>query len=96
MTKTSSTAQSGQIVDRYGPSKGTYLSPEGTPYSQRGIPEGYKEYHKYEVIKPFEWTEGQSSPVPEFDSQGGGWQYKISGDITVDDLLKKEYLKKLE
>ena len=47
----------GQIIDRFGPSGGTYVSPveDGKiiAFNKRGLPypEGYQDYHQYEVVK---------------------------------------------
>jgi RHS repeat-associated protein len=86
-------ASPGQLLDRFGSEKGSYLSPKGTSYAQRGIPEGYTEYHSYRVAKPFVWKEGYSAPVPEFKSPGWGYQYKTTQPIKV--LVDQGYLERL-
>ena len=86
-------AHPGQIVDRFGSGGGYYLAPEGTPYSMRGIPDGYVEFHKYEVLKPFKWFEGYTAPVAEFDSIGGGYQYMTTKKVK--ELVRKGYLKEI-
>jgi RHS repeat-associated protein len=91
---TENMAEIGQIVDRYGPETGRFLAPEGTPYSHRGIPEGYTEYHKYEVINPFPWKEGYSKKSVEFKSEGGGYQYMTSKSIK--ELVAEGYLRRIE
>ena len=83
----------GTLLDRYGSEKGRYLSPIGTPYEQRGIPEGYKEYHIYEVVEPFEVKEGMASGVPWFNSSRGGYQYKTFE--RVEDLLARGKIKQI-
>jgi hypothetical protein len=91
---TENMAETGQIVDRYGSPGGKYLAPEGTPYAQRGIPEGYVEYHKYKVLKPFKWYEGSTAPVKRFDSPGGGYQYMTKEPIWK--LIKEGYLEEIQ
>jgi hypothetical protein len=91
---TENMAKTGQIVDRYGSPGGKYLAPEGTPYAQRGIPEGYVEYHKYKVLKPFKWYEGSTAPVKRFDSPGGGYQYMTKEPIWK--LIKEGYLEEIQ
>jgi hypothetical protein len=87
-------ARTGQIIDRYGPETGKFLAPEGTPYSQRGLPGGYIEYHKYEVIRPFPWKEGYAKKSVEFNSIGGGYQYMTTKSIK--ELVAEGYLKRIE
>lgn len=93
-SRENTTAPIGKIIDRYGSEKGRYLSPYETPYESRGIPEGYSEYHVYEVIKEFPWTEGEATGVDEFGSPGGGIQYKLPEGITVEKLVG-EYLRRI-
>jgi RHS repeat-associated protein len=89
-------ATPGQIVDRYGSNRGKYLAPEDTPYEKRGIAEGYIEYHKYEVLKPFKWYEGYTAPAHEFGSPGGGYQYMLPERMSVQRLIKEGYLKEIK
>lgn len=76
----------GQIVDRFGSEGGTYLSPEGTPYSARGIPPESLNpfpggepcnYYRYRVLKPFSVNAGPIAPA--LGQPGFGLQYVLSG-----------------
>jgi hypothetical protein len=84
----------GQILDRYGSEFGIYLAPEGTLYEMRGIAQGYVEYHKYEVIKPFPVKAGYTAPVEEFNSIGYGYQYKTYKRVKK--LVEEGYLREIE
>ena len=94
ITRKDGIAPIGKIVDKYGDEKGRFLAPYGTPYETRGIPEGYTEYHVYEVVKEFPWTEGEATGVDEFGSPGGGIQYMLPEGITVEELVG-EYLRRI-
>ncbi|HEX3697818.1 MAG TPA: glycohydrolase toxin TNT-related protein [Polyangia bacterium] len=75
----------GQILDRYGKPGGNFLSPEGTPFSERGLPTGYEEgkpYNRYEVVSPYDQAEsGPIAPTPQFGSSGGGTQIKTAHSV---------------
>ena len=75
----------GTRVDRFGYPGGTFVSPEGVPYTNRALAPGTenKPYKIYEVLKP---VEVQSGPIkPWFDERGGGVQWEF--DKSVADLL---------
>lgn len=77
--------QPGTRVDRFGYPGGTFVSPEGIPYTNRALAPGTenKPYKIYEVLKP---VEVQSGPIkPWFDEMGGGIQWEF--DKSVADLL---------
>jgi filamentous hemagglutinin len=92
------TLNPGDVVDRYGRTRGTFLSPVGTPYEQRSLAPGTRAepYSQYVVVKPF--TVERSEIAPAFGQEGGGTQYRIpevSGrKVTVKDLLDNGYLRK--
>ena len=73
----------GQDIDRFGSEYGTFLSPEGIPYSARsippqsldGIPAAACDYHRYRVIKSFTVESGPIAPW--FGQPGHGWQYQL-------------------
>ncbi len=87
-------AKPGQMIDRFGPETGNFFAPKGTQYSGRGIPEGYTQYNSFEVLKPFPWEEGVTKGVPEFNSKGGGYQYKTYK--SVKELVAEGYLKRIK
>jgi hypothetical protein len=71
----------GTIIDRYGPARGSFLSPSGTSYAARALPyeqKGYP-YYRYEVRKPLTVATGKI--VPWFDQSGGGVQYKTRKSV---------------
>ncbi|WP_170152067.1 glycohydrolase toxin TNT-related protein [Vogesella indigofera] len=51
-------------LDRYGGDSGRFLSPAGTPFEQRAIPNASKNelYKVYEVVRPFEVQSGKIAP----------------------------------
>lgn len=82
----SATLVEGQVIDRFGSEGGTYLSPEGTPYSARGIPPESLNpfpggepcnYYRYRVLKPFSVNAGPIAPA--LGQPGFGLQYVLSG-----------------
>lgn len=70
----------GDRIDRFGPERGSFLSPEGTPFEHRALPPGsMKEpYHVYEIKKKLPVDAGDVAKA--FDQPGGGTQYKIRWD----------------
>lgn len=84
----------GTKVDRYGNPTGKYLSPQGTPFEQRSLPEAVRErpLNVYEVVKPFEVKAGKIAPYA--DQPGGGTQYYLDNK-TVQDLIDSGHLRKL-
>ena len=85
--------QPGTRIDRYGYDAGTYVSPEGTPYSQRSLAPGTvnKPYTVFELVKPIEVQSGKIAPW--FGEEGGGIQYKFN--IPISELLEQGVLKKV-
>jgi uncharacterized protein YukE len=79
----------GDVIDRFGPESGNFVSPEGTPWAERSLPAtslvqsgGGSAYHAYEVTSkwatdppPVEVT--QSKVAPAFGQPGGGIQYQF-------------------
>ena len=80
-------------MDRYGYEGGTFVSPVGTPYSQRALAPGTKAkpYNVYEVIKPVKVHSGKIAPW--FGEEGGGIQYEFSEPVCS--LLEQGILKKV-
>lgn len=70
------------IIDRYGKDTGNFVSPQGTAFGERSLPEKSKsdEYHIYRVKKDIPGVlSGRTAPW--FGQPGGGWQYKLPGRI---------------
>ena len=89
----------GSVIDRYSAKtgeqdSGSFLSPANTPYEDRALPyDASKMKHaKYEVIKDFDVNSGKAAPW--FDQKGGATQYQT--DMSVGDLVKQGYLKKVD
>ena len=82
------------LIDRYGYDGGTFVSPKGTPYTERALPIGTdkKPYTVFEVVKPVEVQAGKIAPW--FGEKGGGMQYEFSQKIS--DLLEQGILRKVE
>jgi hypothetical protein len=78
----------GQRIDRFGSEFGGYLSPEGTPYADRGIPPQSLDntttpdtcnYSRYKVVQPIPV---QSGPIaPALGQPGFGVQYVLDASI---------------
>ena len=85
--------QPGTRVDRYGYDGGTFVLPEGTPYSQRALAPGTekKPYTIFEVMKPIAVQGGKTAPW--FGEEGGGMQYEFS--VPISELLEHGVLKKV-
>jgi len=97
----------GELLDRFGPSNGRYLSPVGTPFGERGLPPASIDatvpnfgYHQYEVVTPFTADVGYIAPAMGQD--GGGLQVFLNGAnvpeftggwFNVDWLLSHGYIK---
>lgn len=84
----------GTLVDRYGRSGGSFLSPAGTPFEARALPPHYLNthpYHVYEVVKPFEVQAGRIAPW--FGQPGMGTQYLTS--VSIQDLLDAGILREV-
>jgi hypothetical protein len=100
----------GQLIDRFGSEGGTYLSPEGTPYSARGIPPESLNpfpggepcnYYRYRVLKPFSVNAGPIAPA--LGQPGFGLQYVLSATyfpgvterVNVSYLLTNGYVERV-
>ena len=83
----------GDIVDRYGPETGYFLSPEGVPIEMRSLKPGtaFGEHHKYLVRKPFSVDSGLAAPW--FCQPGGGVQYQC--DRAIEYLVKNKFLEEI-
>ncbi|MBC3841631.1 TNT domain-containing protein [Streptacidiphilus sp. 4-A2] len=85
--KTTETLVPGSDIDRYGSQYGTYLAPEGLPYSARSLPPSSLNsdpaatcnYHDYKVDKPFRVDAGPIAPW--FGQPGHGWQYQLDAAL---------------
>ncbi|MEM9686438.1 MAG: glycohydrolase toxin TNT-related protein, partial [Bacteroidota bacterium] len=88
---TTEVLQPGERIDRYGRESGKYVSPEGTPFEQRSLPQSKinDPYAIYEVQKPFPVQKGEVAPW--FFQKGGGIQYKLP--YSVKWLVENGYLK---
>ena len=91
----SKTLEAGTVIDRYGSPRGGYLSPEGTPFSERALAPSQQSAKptRYRVVKPFDVDAGPTASW--FDQPGGATQYRLK-DASVQDLLDEGYLVKLE
>jgi Tuberculosis necrotizing toxin len=88
------TLEPGTIVDRYGGPGGSYVSPDGTPFSERGLPSYYENsqpYYRYEVVEPVTVRGGIAAPA--FGSSGGGVQYQFG--TSIQDLIDSGMLKQV-
>ncbi|WP_196598131.1 TNT domain-containing protein [Pectinatus frisingensis] len=87
------TLQPGARIDRYGTESGYFVSPEGTPYSQRALaPESEsKAYTVYEIVKPIDALGGEIAPW--FDQVGGGIQFRFSS--TIEKLRAGGYIREV-
>jgi Hydrolase N-terminal helical domain/Tuberculosis necrotizing toxin len=93
----------GTVIDRFGWSTGSYLSPEGVPFAERALDpdSALKPYCQYIVDDPAKLPPGyhieESQAAPWFHQPGGGMQYRIIGpdgkNAPVDALLDSGYLK---
>ena len=84
----------GTVIDRHGYPSGTFVSPFGTPFGARGLPDAYltsKPYKIYEVLKPIEVNTGQIRPW--FYQPGLGIQHELP--VSVEILLKRGFLKEV-
>lgn len=84
--------QPGARIDRYGSNNGGFLSPAGTPFEQRALPNSSanSQFQTFEVVKPLPVSSGQAAPW--FGQPGGGTQYQLQG-ANVQQLLDEGYLR---
>lgn len=82
--------QPGTRIDRYGSNRGSFVSPEGTPFKNRGLPSSRAgdPYSSFTVKKPITVRGGIAAPW--MDSPGGGVQYLLPR--SVQDLLGGGFL----
>jgi len=82
------------MIDRYGYPKGTFVSPEGTPFEMRALPAEYANmpYYKYEVVESVEVNSGRIAPW--FGQPGFGTQYEFSN--TIQNLLEQGILREVK
>ncbi|MBX8528743.1 glycohydrolase toxin TNT-related protein [Pseudomonas cichorii] len=92
--------QPGFVMDRFGFPSGRYLSPQGTPFSDRALPSAYQStqpYSMYLVVKPIP-NVVQSRVLPWFGQRGMGVQLELPGGVNYLDpkngyvrLIHREY-----
>lgn len=72
----------GTLIDRYGYDGGTFVSPKGTPYTNRALAPGTdaKPYTVFEVLEPVRVKSGRITPW--FGEKGGGIQFEFSKSIS--------------
>jgi hypothetical protein len=87
------TLSPGTRIDRFGHEGGTFVSPEGTPFTLRGLPpeSGKKPYNIYEVVKPLDVQSGTAAPA---FGGGLGPQYELPASIDV--LVKSGHLRRVQ
>ncbi|WP_167372058.1 TNT domain-containing protein, partial [Lonsdalea iberica] len=68
----------GELIDRYGSTKGTYTSPAGVPFENRALPSysANAPYNVYEILKPIDDV-SKSKVLPWFGQKGKGTQYEL-------------------
>ncbi|MCI0156103.1 TNT domain-containing protein [Leifsonia shinshuensis] len=87
------TLEPGTVVDRYGDPTGSYVAPDGTPFSKRGLPSFYetqKPYYPYEAVQPVIVRGGAAATA---FGGGGGVQFQFGAPIQ--DLARNGILKAL-
>jgi Tuberculosis necrotizing toxin len=96
----------GELIDRYGATKGSFVSPSGTAnlssktfdyskysHSERALPSTPDEsnYHVYLIVKPI--AAEKAIAAPWFGEPGGATQYKFKGDdVSVQQYLDSGHL----
>ncbi len=82
------TLQPGTVIDRYGYTGGSYLSPVNTLYGARAVEPGTssKPYNVYVVKEPICVYAGEVAPW--FGMPGEGTQYYLGEGVTVQSLLE--------
>ncbi|WP_274559677.1 TNT domain-containing protein [Streptomyces spiramyceticus] len=98
----------GTVLDRFGPETGSFLSPSGTPFTERSMPPSALntpvEYTQYKVLKPFPVHQGLVAPY--FNQVGLGTQQLLDNRLVsgapsdrkkfLPWLVKNEYLQRLK
>ncbi|WP_369344762.1 TNT domain-containing protein [Demequina maris] len=82
--------QPGTRLDRYGSNRGSFVSPAGTPFENRGLlsSRASDPYSLFTVQKPITVRGGIAAPW--MDSPGGGVQYLLPR--SVQELLEGGFL----
>lgn len=84
----------GTRIDRYGYNKGTFVAPEGTPYTERALPPGTDDIKPYKVFEVKEAVEVQAGYTkPWFGEKGGGIQWEF--DRSIAELIKDKIIKEI-
>jgi RHS repeat-associated protein len=93
-TSTEAMLRPGAIVDRFGGTGGSYLSPQGTPWWQRSLPFGGQNQplNTYEVMRPIPVNAGPTAPW--FNQLGGGMQFQLR--TTVQNQINSGNLRKIK
>ena len=86
--------QPGTQLDRYGSDFGRFLSPKGTPFNKRGLPNSARksQLSVFLVKKPLLVRSGRAAPA--FGKFGLGIQYKTYKNVKS--LLKEDYLERVK
>jgi hypothetical protein len=88
------TLKPGDLIDRYGTEEGTFASPAGTPFEQRGLPAYYeqaKTLSQYWVSSEFDVNTGAAAPA--FGMPGLGIQYELPSSVA--DLIEQGLLERV-
>ncbi|MGQ8365465.1 TNT domain-containing protein [Glaciecola sp. 1036] len=91
VTKTRGVLPPGAKLSRIGDDSGRFVSPKGTPFTQRSLPRGSERMAttNYKVVKPIPNWHGQAAPA--FGMKGGGMQHKLP--LSVRELVNSGHLK---
>lgn len=87
--------QVGDVIDRFGPADGRYLSPADTPFDQRAIPPSSvaSPYTQYRVLRELPDAVLEGRIAPWFEQPGGGLQYKFDEKISW--YLREGYVEEI-
>jgi|TARA_R110000744_G_scaffold63287_3_gene130194 hypothetical protein len=74
---------------------GKFVSPEGTPFDQRALPNSTldKPHTRYEVVKPIPDVDSGKA-APWFDKPVGGTQMDLP--MSIDELVEGGYIRVLD
>ena len=89
----STTLGRGTLIDRFGNPNGRFLAPAGTAFEQRALPASstIEPYYQYKVLKPLPVEAGPAAPA--FGQIGGATQYRLQGNLTVQNLIDGGFIK---
>ena len=92
---TKTTLQPGDLLDRYGNSRGVFASPAGTPFGQRSLPRGaeMRALETYRIIKPIPDVDA-GDVAPWYGQRGLGVQYDF-GNRTLQELIDSGHLEQV-